>query len=370
MFSVIAFALLVITNINSLKHIPSVSNAVFVLLVFWSVCIVVRSFTFQIQDWVTNFGNVYMALAWFTPALIVVGQKVENWQVLFQVIFFMLKIMLVSMFFLPFYVGDKLPTEWTWLIRSINFLIIIGIKRFRFQEKALLIASFFVYILIAIETQQRIEFVYLFIVFLFVFVDKLKPAIVKQGFFKTLIFSFLIVVLLIFTYGYENINILVNTVVEFKDTRTFLFKELMTELNGTEKIFGRGSLGMYHSDYFERTIEYYKMIGAKNWMADDPDRITIEVGYLQMILKGGFLLFFLQFFMMFYSVYLALFKSRNKFSRRLGIFVLIISVLSIISFRPAFTPTFIILWISIGTILNRRNRNLEDQEIEKLISIY
>jgi hypothetical protein len=354
-------------NGRLVKEIPKNARWVLIFLLGYSGIVILRSFSFSIQDWVTNFGNVYMALAWFTPIFIIVGQKIENWNILFRVIFFMIKLMIISLFFLPFYVGGKLNTEWTWLIRSVVFLLIIGIKRFKFSKRLLIIVGVFIYIIIAIQTQQRLEFIYLAIIAFLLLIDKLKEFKIKRSLYKLFIFGFLILVFLIFTYGYDNINLLINKVVEFKDTRTFLFTELSSELNTIEKLFGRGSLGKYHSDYFERTIAYYESIGAKDWLADDPDRITIEVGFLQMILKGGFLLFGLNLLLMVYSIYLALFKSRNKFIRRLGIFILAITVLSIISFRPAFTPTFILLWVSIGTVLNRSNRNLNDKEIYKLI---
>ncbi len=365
--SVIGVFIYCFNNRRLVREMPKTALWVLFFLLGYSAIVVIRSFSFSVQDWVTNFGNVYMALAWFTPILIIVGQKIENWNLLFRTIFFMLKLMLISMFFLPFYLDGKLNTEWTWLIRAAVFLLIIGIKRFKFSNRLLIVASIFVYIIIAVRTQQRVEFIYLFLIAILVLMDRLKDLWIKRSFYRIFIFSFLALVFLIFTYGYDNINVLVNKIVEFKDTRTFLFTELITELNATEKLFGRGSLGKYHSDYFERTIAYYESIGAKDWLADDPDRITIEVGFLQMILKGGFLLFGLNLLMMVYSAYLALFRSKNRFIRRLGIFILAITVLSVISFRPAFTPTFILLWISIGTVLNRRNRNLDDEEIYELI---
>ena len=99
------------------------------------------------------------------------------------------------------------------------------------------------------------------------------------------------------------------------------------------------------------------------------DRITIEVGYLQMILKGGFVMLLLYSALGFFAAYVAIFKSNNKFIKRLGFYITIILILSIISLRPAFTPTFIIFWMAIGTVLNKENREMNDAEIKKLIQI-
>jgi len=170
--------------------------------------------------------------------------------------------------------------------------------------------------------------------------------------------------ILVFTYGYENISILANRVIEFKDSRTFLFTEMLDDLSFTEKIFGRGSLGTYYSPFFTKVLRYFEHIGEYWFALDNPTRITVEVGYLQMILKGGFLLLFLNFGIMLRAVYVAFFKSNNNFVKRLGLFILALTLLSLISFRPAFTPTFILLWMSIGTVLNKKNRLMTDEDIK------
>jgi len=35
--------------------------------------------------------------------------------------------------------------------------------------------------------------------------------------------------------------------------------------------------------------------------------------------------------------------------------------------RPAFTPTFILLWMAIGTVLSKKYRDMNDEEINALI---
>jgi len=201
----------------------------------------------------------------------------------------------------------------------------------------------------------------------FLLIDRLKGIKIKRQFLKYILFGFVVALILIFTYGYENISNMIFLVIDFQDSRTFLFNELFTDLNSTEKIFGRGSLGTYYSEFFEKTRGYYELMGRKGWAGDTPDRITTEVGYLQMILKGGFLLFLLTCFLMLYAAFVGVFKSKNRLCKRLGIYILILSILSIVSFRPAFTPTFIILWLAIGTVLNKKNRHLTDDEVNKIV---
>lgn len=365
--SVVLILMYCYINLKKLKEIPITARRVYIFLIFWSAIVVIRGFSLSFQDWITNFGNVYMALAWLTPILIIAGQKIENWKIVFKSIFFMFKLMLLSMFFLPFYVGGKLPTEWTWLVRPVNFFIIIGINRFKFDYRVLIYTAILIYLILAVQTQQRIEFIYLFLASFFILIDSFKQIKIKRSLMRFILIGFLILLFLVFTYGYENINLLANKIIEFQDSRTFLFTEIAKDLKGIETFVGRGSLGTYYSEFFERVTNYYHRMGNTGWRGDDPIRITTEVGYLQMILKGGFLLLLLNLFLMIYSSYVALFKSNNRFVKRLGLYILIITILSLISFRPAFTPTFIILWIAIGTVLNKKNRMFSNKEINKLI---
>lgn len=369
-FSVCASFIVCFRNKNSLSEIPKLHKRVFIFLMFWSIVTITRSFSFKLQDWMTNFGNVYMALAWFTPIFIIIGQKIENWIIIFKSIWFMFQLMILSLLFLPFHIHPgKLRTEWVWLLRPMNFILLIGINKFKAHYRFIAYITFLVYILMAVLTQQRIEFIYLFLIFTFIFIKKIKHFKIKRKFLKFILFGSIALIFIIFTYGYENLSNILLRIVDYQDTRIFLYNELIAELDNIEEIIGRGSLGTYYSHYMEHTKWYIEEIRKQTWYGDSSIRITIEVGYLQMILKGGYILFLSTLFLMLSSSYLAIFKSNNLFVRNLGLYILVLSILSIISFRPAFTPTFIILWTAVGTALNKRNRNMTDQEIKELINI-
>ncbi|WP_223032319.1 hypothetical protein [Hanstruepera marina] len=370
-FSVFGTFAICFRNIQLLKNLSKNTRRLFYLLMFWSTVVVFRSFSLSIQDWVTNFGNVYMALAWFTPILIVLGQKIDNWRIFFQAIFFMFSLMVISLFFLPFHLtAGKLKTEWSWLLRPINFVLLTGgIIGFKASIRFLIYITLLVYIIIAVLTEQRLEFIYLTMVLGLIFIDKLSQVKLRKDLLKLSFFSALVLTIAIFTYGYENLNNLIMSIVEFQDTRVFLYNELFENLNTFEKITGRGSLGTYYSYFMEHTKHYTVNVLNYEWWGDSSTRITIEVGYLQMILKGGLILFILTAYFMLKASYLGIFKSNNKFVKRLGLYIFIISVLSLISFRPAFTPTFILLWMAIGTVLNKKNRLMTDEEVNNLIKI-
>jgi hypothetical protein len=71
--------------------------------------------------------------------------------------------------------------------------------------------------------------------------------------------------------------------VNFQDTRSFLFTELIGDLSTTEIWTGRGLSGSYYSPYFRYLAEHRgEMVGANNIM-----RTTSEVGWLNIVLHLG-----------------------------------------------------------------------------------
>lgn len=368
-FLVISFFLTIVLtfrNYKSLKDIPKTSKFLFYLLIGYSLIIIIRSFSLSLQDWFTNFGNVYMALAWLTPLYLIIGLKIENWTIMYKAISFMFFLITIS--FLLHLMGVRRPAEeWNWLLRPTCFIILTAFYRYNLINRLKFLFIIVIYIIVAIITKFRFEFIYLFTVLLFITIDKISSVKLKKSFYRYILIFFLALFILIFTVGYENMSNIALLFVEFQDSRTFLFNELLSELSGPEKLFGRGSLGDYYSDFFERTRKYWNLMGRLTWAGDVPIRNTIEVGYLQMILKGGFLLLIFYSTLSFYAAYLAIFRSNNKFTKRLGFYISIVLILSIISLRPAFEPTFIIFWMAVGTALSKKYRSMTDSEIDNLI---
>ncbi|MFT4800478.1 MAG: hypothetical protein ACI93N_000236 [Flavobacteriaceae bacterium] len=368
LFSVFTIFIICFRNRKQLKTIPKYLRILFYLLIFYSCIVIVRSFSLSLQDWVTNFGNVYMAFAWLVPLVLILGTKIENWVIVFKATNFMFNLMIFAALLLPFYV--EVRTEWTWLIRPVNFILLLGLYHYR-QDRLKIYLIIAISLIIAYRTHQRMEYLYIGLVLGFLLLDKLFSFKIKKRFLKYILGSFILVFTLIFTVGYEFVSSIIANVIEFQDSRTFLFTELRGELAKTQdQLFGRGSLGTYFSQFFENTRSFWEKQGYNGHVdlwGDDPKRITVEVGYLQMLLKGGGVLLILNVVISIITIYLALFRSNNKFIRRLGYYILIITILSLVSFRPAFTPTFIIFWMAIGTILNKKYRMLKDDEIEKLI---
>lgn len=364
LLSVSIIILVSITNWNAIYKLPLGFQLLYLLLLIWGVITLIRGFSFSLQDWVTNFGNVFMGIAWLTPLTLLLGLQLENWNVFFKIILVAFVLMITASFLIPFvYVNE----EWIWLLRPINFVFLITFIHYNLKNKIIAVLALLCYFIIAYDGERRLEFLLIAITFTFLLIDKLIALNLKRIIIIYIVVGFALLLFVIFTFGYETLSNIIGYLIEYQDTRTFLFNDFFADLNTTDKIFGRGSLGTYYSEFIEHTRNYTIKYLKKQWWGDEPVRITVEVGYLQMILKGGYIMFLLHISIYLYAIYVAIFKSNNKFIKRLGYYILIIAIVSLIEFRPAFTPTFLLLWFSIGTVMNKKFRQMTDSEINSIL---
>ena len=70
------------------------------------------------------------------------------------------------------------------------------------------------------------------------------------------------------------------------DTRTFLYTEVFDDLTPAQQITGKGFLGTYFSPVF---LGFQSMAGYAE--ADSFNRFSVEVGLLELVLKGGYIFF-------------------------------------------------------------------------------
>lgn len=87
-----------------------------------------------------------------------------------------------------------------------------------------------------------------------------------------------------------------------EDTRAFLYEEVFLDLNPLEVMFGKGFMGTYFSEYF------LVLLSSGNDSGDFYERFSVEVGYLQLILKIGFIGYCLYIGPLLYSALKGLFQ--------------------------------------------------------------
>lgn len=134
------------------------------------------------------------------------------------------------------------------------------------------------------------------------------------------------------------------------DTRSFLYTELFQDLNSKQLFIGKGFLGTYFSPYFLMIQQ------SGDTSGDTFTRFTSEVGFLQLLLKGGFTLFILYTFPLLYAAIKGIFMGyNNKLVFMLSIFI--INEIFLIFFENScnYNFNFFILFFISGFIVNQVN---------------
>lgn len=147
----------------------------------------------------------------------------------------------------------------------------------------------------------------------------------------------------------------------FVDTRTFLFTETYNELKkNNDLILGLGSMGSYFSEYFLYLLSYNNYVSADFYI-----RSKVEVGFLQMLLKGG--LFYIILISLIYF-YLAknLTKLKNTYIKNLSYISISNYFFMSIENIPAFNFLNALIWIILGVCLNNILQNKNNTEITNI----
>ncbi|WP_221394605.1 hypothetical protein [Dyadobacter sp. NIV53] len=145
---------------------------------------------------------------------------------------------------------------------------------------------------------------------------------------------------------------------EGADTRSFLYQELFADFKGYEFILGRGFLGTYFSDYFLMLMQNLDDTG------DFYQRFGIEVGFLQLILKGGFVFYFLYTLPLWYVAIQGIFwHSEMKIPFYIGIYVLVELLLMFFENIPYFSFQFSILFLFAGFAYRIMYINTQNKKI-------
>ncbi|KAB1155786.1 hypothetical protein F6464_09690 [Flavobacterium luteum] len=189
--------------------------------------------------------------------------------------------------------------------------------------------------------------------FLFTFLATKAFRLVKSKFLKFifLVASFTLIYFLFFYFA-EIFEYLTSSIksetISKTDTRSFLFIELFSDMKGSDYILGRGYLGTYYSPYF------------KEWLGDGGDsstRFSLEIGFLEIILKGGITMLVITLFVFMKYIYFGIINFKpNSFHFLTAAWLLLEFAMLSVENVPNFGVHFFFIWILIG-ILNKRKNN-------------
>lgn len=328
---------------------------VFVVLILWSIFTITRSISTDVTALIALFGHYLMAWAWITPLAIIFGFNIKNWVYLFKIFPILLVItILLSMLSLFMPVAYSYGTlEW------MAFLVLMFLT-FPYQSrmnKIIIIIALLFYFILSYQTALRIHFIFIFMILAVLMFEQIRGSSVSI--IKKIIILFSIMFIMIISpLVLDNIeNKMKQTDSLTTDTRTFLFVELFDDLSASEELIGRGALGTYYSPYFYML----KRLGVEG--GDHYQRSISEVGYLQIIFKGGYVMLVLYLLILLPAAYLGIFRSNNYIARMSGYLILLYLIIWLVSYYPVYSAEYILLWMAVGTALSPTARAYTNLEV-------
>ena len=353
--------LLVFTFIYNLKRFKNAQvglyfRFLFFLLLLWSLFTIFRSFSLNAKRLISLFGHYLMGWAWLAPLAVIFGLNIYNWATLNN---FFSKILLVASLIGVFCVA--FPDSYSFaLLESFAFLPLL-LLTFVYQSKRVRIITVFavsIYLLLTYVISQRVNALFLALIFLFTFFQFLAEAKIKLTYKILFIGLSVIAGLLIFNNSDGFISKITQNEELTTDTRTFLFEELYDDMSDKDLWLGRGAMGTYYSEYFN-TLTQLGLGG------DSETRSSNEVGYLEIILKGGYIMMFLYILILLPAAFLGIFRSRNVISKICGFFILAYLIVWCVSYYPVYSAEYILLWMAAGTVMSAKNRGLSNKQMSE-----
>jgi hypothetical protein len=344
---------------------PIYAFYLFLIIVSWNILCILRSAIEDIGSITTQFGNAYSSLALLAPFFIIFSVEKDNLRNLYnflaQLIF--IGIPAYLLYFFAFGETNNETYNNAYLILFYGTVFLIPLIPFQIPQKKILIlfGSLFLFYL-AILTDTRIMFVriiglYMAVLTIFLY-DRYRMKVILFVAFLTLTLPFYFIVestesgqsafeKYLPEAGNEDLSV---------DTRTFLYMEVFQDLEQNNSLlFGKGSNGSYFSAYFVEEE------------GDSSNRLSVEVGVLAMLLKGGIVSVLLNLILLFIAIYLAFFRSNNLFILSIGLMLLIHTLLLFIENPLSYSVYNLILWFFIGVCFSKEIRLMEDNEIKNIL---
>lgn len=164
----------------------------------------------------------------------------------------------------------------------------------------------------------------------------------------------LIILILLCITGYFLLNSFASSYLlerGLNDNRTGVEEAMLSQMDSFDMIFGKGLNGRY----------YLPLTGTEDL---DGWRYGIETGFLNIVLKGGYLMAYTHILLLVIPAIKGLFKSKNLFCKAGGFFILY-NILSLWPFGILmFNLNFLFMWMMVVCCMNRKIRCMSDDEIK------
>lgn len=355
-----------VTKFHLIKSkIPTNAFILFIIMLLWNIINIIRSVYTNNVTSTTLWGNNYTALSLLVPFALSFSTNISNLNNLNN--YFKFTIIIGFVLFPLFLLQPKESTDFIFnnslMILFIGIGFLITTIHFQPSKNILWIISGSIMLLalgINIESRTmigRIVLLYLALILLS-YIKRHKERWLLKLVYGSLFLPLLFIYISLNTGQSAISKLLENTENPnySSDTRSFLYTEVITDLIEYDKLIcGKGASGTYYSPYFNNT-------------KDDTDtRLTVEVGILAILLKGGLISVFLNIALLFIAIHYSFFRSNNFFSIGIGFILLIHTILLFIENLVAYNLYNILIWFYVGISLSKEVRILNNNEIKNII---
>lgn len=340
------------------------SNLLYLTLLFWTLIIFLRGLNTEYDFLRSLLLSPYVLLPYALP-FVAKFFSILDFKKILSFIFY-LNIIYLSFLLLFFIQPSNDITLSIGFVEDVNkylafpnFLMLFSFSKLSKKEKLLSIIVFFVGFLISIFTARRSltwTFGCALILFLYLIYVNNKKSLFDQ--IRSFVIFIIIGIAISFIYNkYEEV-LFGNLIAKFDaDTRSTVLSDFDSDMAYDDLIFGRGINGSYLLRETGREI------------SDDysSHRKIIEVGYLNIILKGGYIYLVILLIIYLVSIYNGFFKSKNSYSKAFAAFIL----LHIFEAYPAgvltFNLRFFLIWFCIAMCWDRKFLQVSDDNLDMLL---
>lgn len=343
--------------VNSL--LPFKIYIVWILLLIWNFITIFRDLVDSNANVATLFGHDSTGLPLFFPLVLVFGLQEKGLNSFLTKSKLILKIGIL-LFPLAIVINTYEAYIVIFYLLTFSIFCIPSLSVFSKNSKLLIVLSALILIIVAINyTDNRTSILRVLLLCL---------AIIPVFFYKRIKvkiwlwipFLLLFLVSLVFLNSILNNESLFAVFFEYfsndavgKDTRTFLYADLIEDMIESDSlIIGKGALGHYYSDYFNYVD------------GDSAFRISVEVGLLALLLKGGLIAVILNLFLFVMAIKLALFHSNNLFVKGVAFFLIIHVLLLFVENLIRFDIYNFLVWLFVGAALSKRIRYFNDDQLK------
>ena len=346
-------------DLKKIKLLPKFSSVFIVILISFCLLSIIRGFIkpLSINDFRSLlFDRAGSVVVWLMPAALFWGISVRFWISFINIVPLFIKINLIYIVFLiafsllhASFLVHKVYNSSDFLFIA-PLLIVFAIYK---KNKKVIVLSILAILLLVIhmflmDERFAIAFEGLICIFFLFLIFRIKRRLNIKLFF--IVTGFLLVVFILFgissfPYFQQQVHRYFVEDELFKDTRGHgsLAEAVEKGMTFKEKVFGKGINGTY----------VFGMIG---WPPKPYIRSNVEIGYKQIILKGGYSMLFIFLAISLQAIFLGILRTNNVLTKCLALMILARLCIMVTAMIPRVGFEYLFFWLAIGACLSKEVR--------------